>query len=117
MKKKNKFKIKVGCYLEFLMPKTIKLPININKVTKDRNRNSKNLPHLEIIEVILVHCNVFKRYYCKDSRELFLIVPNKPFVQLLKISPTNDMRTKFPTNLTKVLQILVSLNKLLILMF
>ena len=77
------------------MHKTIKLPININnKVTKDRNRNSKNLPHLEIIEVILVHCNVFKRYYCKDSRELFLIVPNKPFVQLLKTSPTNDIFLK-----------------------
>ena len=95
MKKKKKFKIKAGCYLELLTPKTIKLPININnKVTKDRNRNSKNVLHLEIIEVILVHYNVFKRDYWQDSRELFLIVPNKPFIQLLKISPTNDIFLK-----------------------
>ena len=27
-----------------------------NKITKDKN--GENIPHLEIIEVVLVHCNI-----------------------------------------------------------
>ena len=48
-----------------------------NKITK--NKNGENVPHLEITEVALVHCNIVNYYYQHDSRVLCTLVPNKPF--------------------------------------
>ena len=55
-----------------------------NKINKDKN--GENVPHLEIIEVILVHCDIFNNYYQQDSRVLYTLVPNKSFGSLLEIS-------------------------------
>ena len=57
-----------------------------NKITKDKN--GENVPHLEITEVVLVHCNIVNNDYQQDSRVLYTFVPNKPFGSLLEISPT-----------------------------
>ena len=59
-----------------------------NKIAKD---NGENVPHLEIIEVVLVHCNIAINDYQEDSRVLYMFVPNKPFGSLLEIFPTNDI--------------------------
>ena len=48
-----------------------------NKITKDKN--GENLPHLEITEVVLVHCNIVNNDYQQDSRVLYTFVANKPF--------------------------------------
>ena len=58
-----------------------------NKITKDKN--GENIPHLEITEVVLVYCNIVNSDYQQDSRVLYTFIPNKPFGQLLEISPTN----------------------------
>ena len=58
-----------------------------NNITKDKN--SENVSHLEITEVLLVHCNFVNNDYQQDSRVLCTFVPNKPFGSLLEISPTN----------------------------
>ena len=58
-----------------------------NKITKDKN--GENVPHLEITEVVLVHCNIVNNDYQQDSRVLYTFVPNKRFGSLLEISPTN----------------------------
>ena len=63
-----------------------------NKITKDKN--GKNVSHLEITEVILVHCDIVNNNYQQDSRVLYTFVPNKPFVSLLDISPTNHIFLK-----------------------
>ena len=55
-----------------------------SKINKDKN--SENIPHLEITEVILVHCNIVNNDYQQDSRVLYTFVPNKSFGQLLDIS-------------------------------
>ena len=47
------------------------------------------MPHLEIAEVLSVHCNIVKNDYQQDSRILYTFVPNKSFGQLLDISPKN----------------------------
>ena len=52
-----------------------------SKITK--NDNGENVPHLEITEVILVHCNIVNNDYQQDSRVLYTFVPNKSFGQLL----------------------------------
>ena len=63
-----------------------------NKITKDKN--DENVPHLEITEIVLIHCNIVKNDYQQDSRVLYTFVPNKPFGNLLEISPTNHIFLK-----------------------
>ena len=57
------------------------------KITKDKN--GKNVPYLEITEIILVHCNLVNVDYQQDSRVLYTFVPNKPFGSLLEIAQSN----------------------------
>ena len=70
------------------MPEAMKLfGSTKSKVTK--NKNGENLPHLEITDVVLVHCNIINNDYQQDSRVLYTFDPNKSFGQLLDISPKN----------------------------
>ena len=90
------FKLKNGYSLELLTPETMKLLGSTeNRITKDEN--GKNVPHLEITEVVLVHCNIVNNNYQQDSRVLYTFVPNKPFGGLLEISPTNHIFFKHLT--------------------
>ena len=66
-----------------------------SKITKDKN--GENVPHLEIVELVLVHCNLVNNDYQKHSRILYTFVPNKPFGSLLEVSPINDIFLK-PVN-------------------
>ena len=50
--------------------------------------------HLEITEVVLVHCDIVNNDYQQDSRALYSFVPNKLFGSLLEISPTNHIFLK-----------------------
>ena len=63
-----------------------------NEITKDKN--GENVPHLEIKEVVLVHCNLVNNDYQEDSSVLYTFLPNKPFGSLLKISPKNHIFLK-----------------------
>ena len=63
-----------------------------SKVTKDKN--GENAPHLEIVELVLVQCNLVNNDYQQDSRILHTFVPNKTFARLLGISPTNQILLK-----------------------
>ena len=60
------------------MPETI----TKSKITKDEN--SQNVPHLEITEVILIHCIIVNNDYQQDSRVLYT------FDRLLDISPPKN---------------------------
>ena len=62
--------------------------------TKLKDKSGENVPHLEITEVILIHCNIFNNDYQQDSRVLYTFVPNKRFGSLLEISPTNHIFLK-----------------------
>ena len=87
------FKIKDRYYFELLTPETMKLLGSTeSKITKDKN--GENVPHLEVVELVLVHCNLVKNDYQQDSRILFTFVPNKTFGSLLEISPTNQVFLK-----------------------
>ena len=65
-----------------------------NKITKDKN--GENVLHLEITEVVLVHCDIVDNDYQKDSRVLYanVFVPNELFGRLLEISPANHIFLK-----------------------
>ena len=87
------FEIKNGCSLELLTKETMKsLGSAEHKKTKDKN--GKNVPHLEITEVVLVHCNMVNNDYQHDSRVLYTFVPNESFDRLLDTSPSNHIFLK-----------------------
>ena len=66
----------------------------------DSDKSSENVPKLESVEVVLVHCNLVKNDYQHTSKVLFSFVPNKQFGQLINISPNsltmmNTVNTEF----------------------
>ena len=92
------FKIKTG-YKLGITPETMKLSGSAKKdVGKDMD--CKNVPKLESVELVLVHCNLLKNDYQHTSKVLFTFVPNKQFGQLINISPhsltmMNTVNTEF----------------------
>ena len=56
-----------------------------SKITRDEN--CENVPYLEITEVLLIYYNIVNNNYQQNSKVLYTFVPNKPFGQLLDISP------------------------------
>ena len=80
------FKIKSGYKLELLSKETMKL-LGSTKDTIDADKNSENVPKLENVEVVLVHCNLVNNAYQQHSRVLFTFVPTKQYGQLISISP------------------------------
>ena len=87
------FRIKNGFGLQPLTPETVNLLGSTgNKITKDKN--SENVPHLEITEVVLIHCNIVNNEYRQDSRVFYTFVQKKTFDSLLEISLTNHMFLK-----------------------
>ena len=63
-----------------------------SKITKDEN--GEDVPNLEVVEVVLVHCNLVNNDYQQDSRILYTFVPSKTFGSLLEISPKNHVFLK-----------------------
>ena len=63
-----------------------------SKITEDKN--GENMSHLEITEVVLVHCNLVNNHYQQDSRMLHKFAPNKSFRSLLDTSPKNHILLK-----------------------
>ena len=87
------FKIKNGYCLERLTPETMKLLGSTeSKITKDKI--GENVPHLEIVELVLIHGNLVNNNYQQHSQILYTFVPNKPFGSLLEISPLNHIFLK-----------------------
>ena len=66
------FKIKTGYKLELLSKETMKL-LGITRDTINADKNSENVPRLENVEVVLVHCNLANNSYQQHSRVLFTL--------------------------------------------
>ena len=93
------FKIKTGYKLELLTSEKMKL-LGSTKKIYDEDEDGENLPKLESVEVVLVHCDLVKNDYQHTSKVLFTFVPNKQFGQLINISPhsltmMNTVNTEF----------------------
>ena len=84
IEKRITFRIKAGYYLELLTPKTMKL-FGRTKSEINKDENDENVPHLEITEVVLDHCNIVNNNCQSNSRALYTFVSNKSFSQLLDI--------------------------------
>ena len=69
------FNIKTGYKLELLTPETMRL-LGSTKKDVDADKNGENVPKLESVEVVLVHCNLVKNDYLGSSKILFSFVSN-----------------------------------------
>ena len=87
------FKIKKGYYLELLIQETMKL-LGRAEIKINKDKNGENVPHLEIVEIVLVHYNLVNNDYQQNSRILYTFVPNNLFGSLLEVSPTNHVFLK-----------------------
>ena len=47
-----------------------------------KKENGENVPHLEIIKLVLIHCNIVNNDYQDDSTVSYTFIPNKLFGQL-----------------------------------
>ena len=60
------FKIKDGCKLEVQTPETMKL-FGSTKKLMDKTKNVENVPSLQVVEVVLVQCNLVDNQYQQKS--------------------------------------------------
>ena len=60
-----------------------------SKITKVKNGG--HVPYLEVVDLVLVHCNLVNNDYKQDSTILYTFVPNKTFESLLEISQRNHI--------------------------
>ena len=79
------FKVKTGYKLELLTPETMRM-LGSKKNGVDKDKDGENIPKLESVEFVLVHCNLVKNDYKYTSKILFTFVPNKQFGLLINIS-------------------------------
>ena len=76
------FKIKTDYKLELLSKETMRLLGSTEQVVAEY----KNVPKLEILDVILMHCNVVNKNYQQESKVLFTFIHDKQYGQLITIS-------------------------------
>ena len=62
-------------------------PLGSTKKYADQDKDGEDVPKLESVEVVLVHCNLVNNNYQQASKVLFTFVPNKQFGQLINIAP------------------------------
>ena len=79
------FKIKSGYKLELLSKETVKL-LGSTKDIINADKNSENVPKLENVEAVLVHCNLVNNS-SRVFESIITFVPNKQYGQLISISP------------------------------
>ena len=96
IKNRIAFKIKAGYKLKLLISETMKL---FGSKQKDVDKD-EDIPKLEFVEVVLVHCNLVKNNYQHASKILCTFVLNKQFGKLINISPhsltmMNTVNTEF----------------------
>ena len=84
------FKIKTGYKLGLLTLGTMKL-LGSTKKDVNKDKDGENVPKLQSVEVVVVHCNLVKNDYQHTSKVLFSFVPNKELGQLINISPHSLM--------------------------
>ena len=82
------FKIKDGYKLELQTPETMKSFDSKQKLI-DKTKNGKNVRSFEVVEVVLVQCNLVDNQYQQKSEVLYTFTPNKSYGYLLNIEQNN----------------------------
>ena len=86
------FEIKAGYKLQMLTNETMKL-LGDGPIV-DPNKNVANVPQLERVHTVLLHCNVVHNDYLQNSKLLYTFVPDNAFGQLLSVQPSVLIQSK-----------------------
>ena len=81
------FEINDACKIELKIPEIMKLFGSTKKLVD--KKNGENLPSLEVIEAVLVRCNLVDNQYQAKSEILYTFMPNKSYGYLLNVEPNN----------------------------
>ena len=92
VKNRLNFRIKTGYKLELLTKESQNLLGNGPVIDKDKN--SKNVPQLDQVEYVLLHCNIVQNDYLQNSKLLYEFVPDKTFGQLISVKPSVFIQCK-----------------------
>ena len=60
----------------------------------DKTKNGENVPSLEVVEVVLVQCNLTDTQYQQNLEVLHTFTPNKSYVYLLNVERSNLVFSK-----------------------
>ena len=82
------FKIKDGYKPELQTPERIKLFGNTKKLI-DKTKNREKVPNFEVVEVVLVKCNLVDNQYQEKSEILYTFISNKSYAYLLNFESSN----------------------------
>ena len=82
------FKIKDGYKLELQTTETVTLFARTKNLI-NKTKNGENVPSLEVVEVVLVQCNLVDNQYQQKSEVLYTSTPIKSYVYLLNVEPSN----------------------------
>ena len=55
----------------------------------DKTKNGENVPNLEVIEVVLIQCNLVDNQYQQRSEVLYTFASSKSYAYLLNVEPSN----------------------------
>ena len=55
----------------------------------DKTKNGKIVPNLEVVEVVLIQCNLVENQYQQKSEVLYTVTLNKSYAYLLIVEPSN----------------------------
>ena len=61
-------------------------PLGSTKKDFDKDKDGEDVPKLESVKIVLMHCSLVNNSYQKASKVLFTFVPNKQFSQLITFS-------------------------------
>ena len=81
-------KIKDGYKIELETPETTKLFGSTTK-SVDKTKNGQKVPNLEVVEVVLVQCNLVENQYQQKPEVIYTFTSNKSYAYLLNNERSN----------------------------
>ena len=95
-------KIKDEYSLKLQTPETMELFGSTKKLI-DKTKNGETVPSLEVVEVLLVQCNLVDNQYQQKFKVLYTLTPNKFYAYSLNVEPSNVVFLKtYNTGLDKI---------------
>ena len=82
------FKIKDVFKLVLQMPETMELFGSTEKLI-DKTKNRENIQSLDVVEAVLVQCNLVDNQYQQTHEVLYTFITNKSYAYLLNVKPSS----------------------------
>ena len=70
------------------MPETMKLFGSTEKLI-DKTKNRENIQSLDVVEAVLVQCNLVDNQYQQTYEVLYTFITNKSYAYLLNVKPSS----------------------------